>query len=127
VLAAPTIFKKYILGVIQLINRKNNSPFSKDDERAVAELGKILGIALYNQKRMASRVRGTKFDHLIENHLVTQKELNKVITDARRAKDSIENLLMRDLKISKSEIGKSLARYYQTPFIEYNDNIPIPR
>ncbi len=126
VLVAPTIFKKYIMGVIQMINRKNDQPFTERDERSIKELGKILGIALYNQKRMAARVRENKFDYLIEQHLLTQKELNTIIAEARQKKDTIENILMRDLKISKQDIGKSLSRYYGVPFVEYSDNIPIP-
>ncbi len=126
VLVAPTIFKKYIMGVIQLINRKNDRPFSEREETSVLELGKILGIALYNQKRMAARVRETKFDYLIEQHLLTQKELNNIIAEARQKKDTIENILMRDLKISKQDIGKSLSRYYSVPFVEYADTFPIP-
>ncbi len=127
VLAAPTIFKKYLLGVIQIINRRNKNPFSKKDESSVTELGKILGIALYNQKRMAARTRSTKFDYLMENHLLNQKELNNVITDARQAAEPIENLLMRDLKISKADIGKSLSKYFGIPFVAYDENWPIPR
>jgi type II secretory ATPase GspE/PulE/Tfp pilus assembly ATPase PilB-like protein len=126
VLAAPTIFKKYLLGVIQIINRKNKNSFSQKDERSATELGKILGIALYNQKRMAARTRSTKFDYLLENHLLNQKELNKAITDARQVNEPIENVLMRDLKISKADIGKSLSKYFELPFVEYNENWPIP-
>ena len=53
VLAAPISFQKYLLGAIQIINRKDGAPFSETDEAAVRELAKILGIAIYNQKRMA--------------------------------------------------------------------------
>ena len=49
VLAVPIIFKKYMLGVIQLINRKSGDFFTKIDEISVGEMTKILGIALFNQ------------------------------------------------------------------------------
>ncbi len=58
VLAYPIIYKnrkKYLMGVIQLINRKTGSSFIPIDERSVVELAKILGIALYNQKRIAMK------------------------------------------------------------------------
>ena len=126
VLAAPTIFKNFLLGVIQLINRKNDMPFSKDDERAVTELGKILGIALYNQKRITARTRATKYTYLIENHLLTQKELNQAIADSRQKKIPIEEILMRDLKINKKDILQSLSKYFEVPFVEYNEDLPIP-
>ncbi|MBU0545444.1 MAG: Flp pilus assembly complex ATPase component TadA [Proteobacteria bacterium] len=125
VLAFPIIYKKYLLGVIQLINRKDGSSFMRIDEQAVDELSKILGIALYNQKRMA-KSRTTKFDYLLENHILTQKELEKAIGDARQRKELVENILISDLKIPKKEVGKSLSEFYKVPYAEYNPTFPIP-
>lgn len=125
ILAFPIIYKKYLLGVIQLINRKDGSSFKKIDEQAVEELSKILGIALYNQKRMA-KSRTTKFDYLLENHILTQKELEKAIGDARQRKVPVENILVSDLKIPKKEVGKSLGEFYKVPYAEYNPTFPIP-
>jgi len=125
VLAYPIIFKKFLMGAIQLINRKNNKPFSSIDEQSVTELAKVLGVALYNQKRIA-KGRNTKFDYLLENHLLTQKELNKAIAGARQRKDSVVSILMKDFKIPKKDIGKSLSNYYKVPFIEYSSVLPIP-
>ena len=125
VLAFPIIFKKYLLGVIQLINRSDDSSFAKLDEEAVQELAKILGIALYNQKRMA-KAKATKFDYLLENHILTQKELDTAIGDARKAKESVESLLIKEYKIAKQDIGKSLSKFYNVPFVEFNRTVPIP-
>ncbi|MBW2567774.1 MAG: GspE/PulE family protein [Deltaproteobacteria bacterium] len=125
VLVVPIIFKKYLLGVVQLINRMTGSSFTKMDGESVTELAKILGIALYNQKRMA-KARINKFSYLIENHILTQKELEKAISDARQRKESIENILVKDLKIPKKEVGKSYSKYYNVPFIEYNPKTAIP-
>lgn len=125
VLAFPIIFKKYLLGVIQLINRKDGTSFMSIDEQAVEELAKILGIALYNQKRMA-KSRATKFDYLLENHILTQKEIEKAIADARQRKESIESVLITELKIPKKEVGKSLGEFYKVPYAEYSPAFPIP-
>ncbi len=132
VLVYPIIFQKYLMGALQLINRKGGGRFSEEDEKAVVDLSKIIGIALYNQKRMAARGggggggRGTKFDYLLENHLVTQKELTKAVNDARQRKETVENILIREYKIPKTELGESLARYYKTSFVAYNGTYPIP-
>jgi type II secretory ATPase GspE/PulE/Tfp pilus assembly ATPase PilB-like protein len=126
VLVYPIIFQKYLLGAMQLINRKDNSKFTSADEKAVQDLAKIIGIALYNQKRIAKSSRAGKFDYLLENHLLTQKELSKAIGDARKKKDTIEAILMAEYKIPKAEIGKSLSAFYKTPFIEFHQNYPIP-
>ncbi len=125
VLAFPIIFKKYLLGVIQLINRKDGSSFKTEDEQAVEELAKILGIALYNQKRIA-KTRSSKFDYLLENHIITQKELDKAISDARLRRENVENIIITELKVPKKEILKSLSEFYKVPYTEYNPNFPIP-
>ena len=125
VLAVPIIFKKYLLGVIQLINRKGGGSFTPIDEQSATEMGNILGIALYNQKRMA-KARPNKFDYLVHNHILTQRELDKAIADARAGKATVETVLMSDFKISKKEIGKSFSQFYKVPFAEYDPDIPIP-
>jgi len=126
VLVYPIIYKKFLLGAIQLINRKSGDAFTKLDEEAVAKVAEILGIALYNQKRMATKTRPTKFDYILENHILTKKELDKAITDARQRKEPIESVLMSELKVSKKDIGQSLSNFYRVPFVEYNKNTPIP-
>ncbi|MGW8325732.1 MAG: GspE/PulE family protein, partial [Desulfobacterales bacterium] len=125
VLAVPIIFKKYLLGVIQLINRKGGGSFTRLDEQSATEMANILGIALYNQKRMA-KARPNKFDYFVHNHILTQRELDKAIADARAGKTSVETVLMSDFKISKKEIGKALVQFYRVPFVEYDPDITIP-
>ncbi|RPJ82082.1 MAG: GAF domain-containing protein, partial [Deltaproteobacteria bacterium] len=85
VLVAPIIFKKLLLGAIQLINRKKGSGFTATDEKNILELAETLGIGLYNQKRMATGKTGrkTKYDYLLENHILTQKELKNVVLESR--------------------------------------------
>lgn len=127
VLAYPIIFQKYLMGAIELMNHRQNGRFTPEDENAVADLSKIIGIALYNQKKMATRTcRRTKFDYLLENHLLTQKELGKAVADARQRKEPTESILIREYKIPKAELGESLSRYYKVPFVAYNQNFPIP-
>ncbi|MGD9307055.1 MAG: GAF domain-containing protein, partial [Desulfobacterales bacterium] len=79
VLAYPIIFNNYILGVIQLINRRTGKAFIKIDELALKEVAHILGIALFNQKKIARSKRPRKFEFLIENNFLTQQELDQAI------------------------------------------------
>ncbi len=125
VLALPIIFQKYLLGAIQLINRTDGQSFTKIDEQYAKELAKVLGIAFYNQKRMARR-RASKFDYLLQNHLITQKELERAVGEARQAKETIESVLTSNYKVQKKNVGQSLSEFYKAPFIEYNANIAIP-
>lgn len=126
VLAFPIIYKKFLLGVIQLINRKKGGDFSKTDEEYLKELADIIAIALYNQKRMREPNKPGKFDYLLSNHIITQKELDKAIADAREGKKPVESVLIDDFNVSKKDIGDSLSLHYDTSFIAYYKNIPIP-
>ncbi|MGM0452103.1 MAG: ATPase, T2SS/T4P/T4SS family [Thermodesulfobacteriota bacterium] len=125
VMVAPIIFKSFVLGVIQLINRKEGGPFTEGDEENVNELAKIMGIALYKQKKMATS-RKSKFDYLLENHIMTRKELNDAIARSREQKKPMETVLVEDMKLPKAEVGEALARYFEIPFIEYRKDLPIP-
>lgn len=125
VLALPVIYKKYLLGVIELINRKSGQAFNPNDEASAGEMAKILGIALYNQKRI-NRTKAGKFDYLLENHSISQKELDQAINQARKRNIPIETILIQDLKVAKKEIGRSLSNFFNVPFVEYNPRAPIP-
>ena len=125
VLSYPIIYKKYLLGVVELLNRKDGQAFSAVDEQSVAEMANILGIALYTQKRIA-KTRPSKFDFLLENHIVTQKELHQAVANARRTKKAIEETLIDELKIPKRDIGQSLSLFFNVPFVEFNPRSAIP-
>ena len=124
-LACPIFFHKYLLGAIQLINRKDGTSFTKRDEQTVKELAKTLGIAMYNQKR-AARKANNKFSYLLRKHLLTQKELTKAITEAKKRKESIELYLIGTLKIPKKDVVESLAKYYEVPGVIFDNTAPIP-
>jgi len=125
VLAYPIIFQKYLLGAIQLMNPKDRRRFAGNDEKSIKELAKILGIALYNQKRIA-KARNNKFTYLLENQLATQQELDKATTEARQGKAPVEQVLIDGLKISKEDVGKSLSHHYNVPFEPYSEQAVIP-
>ncbi len=128
VLVAPIIFKKLLLGAIQLINRSDGNEFTSRDEKNVKELSETMAIGLYNQKRMAARSKQkrNKYDGLLENHILTQKELKEVMNTAREENELPEKIMIDDYKVLAKDIGDSLSKYYSTPFIEFDKNIPIP-
>ena len=127
VLAHPIVYQKYLMGTMELINRKSGGEFGDAEEKALLELSKIMGTALYNQKRIAARgSRTNKYDFLLENHLLTQKELTQAIAGAAQRKEPVSAVLMKDFKIPKKEIGNALEKYFKTSFIEYNSSYPIP-
>ena len=125
VLVAPIIFEKYLLGAIQLINKKNGSPFTSENEESVAEMAKILGIAFYNQIKMGKRW-DSKFDYLIKNHIITSQELEEAVKEAGDQREDVEYTLMRRFKVSKEDMGKSLSAFYECRFLQFNERTPVP-
>jgi len=111
---------KYLMGVIQLLNRKGEGRFTKKDEESVAELAKSLGIAFFNLRKIAKKTL-TKFDYLVASNKITQNELDAAIHESRKGVSDIESLLIEKYKVQKSEIGKSLSQFYQCPYVEYDD------
>ncbi|RLB13973.1 MAG: pilus assembly protein, partial [Deltaproteobacteria bacterium] len=126
VLAAPITYNRYLLGVVQLINKKNGEVFGKGDENAALEIAKVLGIAIFNNHRSAHKAKPTRFDYLITNNIISNKDLSEAMARARKTKRSVEAVLMADFQVSKEDIGKSLASFYKTRFISYDERMPIP-
>ncbi|MBW1782139.1 MAG: GspE/PulE family protein [Deltaproteobacteria bacterium] len=126
-LVAPITYEnKFLLGVIQLINKKNGSPFSASDQSSVLDIAKVLGIAFYKNQKAAQKARSTKFDYLISYNIISDKDLAEAMSRARKTKKSVESVLMSDFDVSKEDIGKSLSNHFQTRFIPYDDKLPIP-
>ncbi|MCJ7595938.1 MAG: GspE/PulE family protein [Desulfobacterales bacterium] len=127
ILALPIFYQKYVIGVLQLINKKNGERFSLEDQNSATELANVLGIAFYNQRKLSQqRTKRTKFDYLINNNFITEKELERAIAISRERKTSIESIFMNDLKVRKEEIGRSLGDYYNCDYALFDNNLPIP-
>ncbi|UCG64077.1 MAG: GspE/PulE family protein [Deltaproteobacteria bacterium] len=126
VLVAPVKYKKYLLGVIQLVNKVNGKYFSLEDQKNVTEIAQVLGIAFYNHRKLLQRGRATKFDYLIRNNIITRKNLEDAMAIARTKKDSAESVLMNSFNVTKGDIGKSLGAFYNTRFIAFEEKMVIP-
>lgn len=111
---------KYLMGVLQLLNKKSGARFTRKDEESVAEISKALGIAIYNLRKI-SKKNPTKFDLLVTNNRITQNELDNAIAEARKGVSDFESILIEKYKVPKLEIGKSLAQFHKCPYIEYSD------
>jgi len=126
ILCMPILHESKVLGVIQLINKKHGPRFTKDDEVSVARIAKTLGIAFNNQAQMGAQRRGTKFDYVVSQGLVSQDEVNQAIGVARQKNLDVETVLLEQFKVPKGELGQSLAQFYRVPFVEYDSKIIPP-
>ncbi len=111
---------KYLMGVLQLLNKKSGGRFTRKDEECVTEIAKALGIAFFNLRKTTKK-NPTKFDLLIHNNRLTHSDLDNAIADSRKGTSDLESILIEKYKVPKLEIGKSLAQFFKCPYIEYSE------
>ncbi len=127
VLSVPILFEKYLLGVIQLINKRHGPAFTELDEDGAEELARILGIAFYNQHKVARQGKPSKFGGLVDKGIVSEKDIETAVSSARLNNVTVEKVLMDDFNVPKEEMGKSLSSFYSSPFFSYDGEQTIPQ
>ncbi len=126
VLAAPIMFEKYLLGVVQLINHRHGGGFSAQDVDGAEEIARILGIAFYNQHRAARQSKPSRFGALVDKGIISEKDIEQAVSNARVNNASVEKVLIEDFNVPKDEISKSLAAFYGSPVFMYDGVQTIP-
>ncbi|MBH0192422.1 MAG: GspE/PulE family protein, partial [Nitrospira sp.] len=111
---------KYLMGVLQLLNKKNGTRFTRKDEEAVAEIAKAIGTAFFNLRKAVKKTP-TKFDLLLSSKCITQNDLDNALAESRKPNSDLESLLIERYKVPKIDLGKSLAQFYKCPYIEYSE------
>ncbi len=120
VLAVPIMFEKYLLGVVQLINKRHGTVFTAQDEDVAEELGRILGIAFYNQHRASRQTKPSRFGGLVDKGVISEKDVEAAVSAARVNNTTVEKVLIDDHNVPKDELLKSLAAFYSTPSFSYD-------
>jgi len=126
ILCMPVLHEGRVLGVVQILNKKHGSRFTKDDEASVARIARTLGIAFNNQAQLGAQRRGTKFDYLIAQGLLSQDEVNQAIGVARQTNVDVEAVVLEQFRVPKAELGVSLSQYFRVPFLEFDPKIIPP-
>jgi type II secretory ATPase GspE/PulE/Tfp pilus assembly ATPase PilB-like protein len=120
VLAVPVMFEKYLLGVVQLINKRRGPAFTAQDEDTVEEIARILGIAFFNQHKVARQGKPSRFGLLIDKGALSEKDLEQAVSNARVNNTNVEKVLIEDFNVPREEIGRSLSTFYSAPWFNYD-------
>ena len=126
ILAAPIIYNKSILGVIQLINKKEGYRFTLEDQYSILDIANFLQEAFLKYQKIADKTEPTKFDFLLTNNIVSIADLMEAISRARKTGKPVESVLMSDFNVVKDDVGKSLSEFYMTRFIQYEEDMTAP-
>jgi len=68
----------------------------------------------------------SRYDYLLNRGLITQGQLQEALSVAKRVKKSVEFILMKQFRLKKEDIGKSLSLFYGCPFKEFDPEAPVP-
>ena len=120
VLAVPIAFEKYFLGVVQLINKRHGTVFTPLDEDGAEEIARILGIAFYNQHKVARQGKPSKYGSLIDKGIISEKDIEAAVSSARVNNADVNKVLVDDFNVPKDELLKSLATFFSAQPFNYD-------
>ncbi|TXI18455.1 MAG: GspE/PulE family protein [Nitrosomonas sp.] len=112
-LVAPIIDTEHneVLGMVQLINHKDDLPFPVSTVESVAEVCSTLA-TIFKQNWKHDQVPKSKYDFLVFESLITAVELELATRAARKKGCDLEDVLIDDLHLEASEIGKALSSFF---------------
>lgn len=104
-----------LLGVLQLINQRQDQPFSEFQEEEAADLAKTLAIAFTLRRKSAFVVR-SRYDHLIADGVISAGEMDGALHSARHSGIDLEELLVREFEVKPATIGAALGKYFDVGY-----------
>ena len=117
ILAAPVIHKSNLLGVIELINKKQGAEFNETDETRLKELSDTLAIALFNHYKSGKKVP-MRYEELVTREIISAQEMERAMVIATQQEKEVETVLMENFLVAKEELGDALSFVYKTKFID---------
>ena len=124
-LVCPLLHKDRLMGIIQLVNKNGSGKFNTEDQKNAQIISETLALAFFNQTKFVQQ-KPTKYSYLTNNGIITDRELTEAIGKARRNQIDIETILLQELKVTRSDLGKSLEQFYKVPYLGYNNSIVLP-
>lgn len=122
-IVVPIKSKDVLFGVIQVLNRRGGGAFTDAELRNTIKLGFFLG----NQFRYELGGTRDPYEYLVQSDKLTQLRLDEFKQRAPREGTSVTHLLLTEANLSAAEIGASLERYYQVPYMGYDPEVEIPK
>ena len=126
VLTCTIPYEKYLMGILQLLNKRDDSGFTKNDILAAKEVAKTLGIAIYNLRRLAPKRPAHKFSLLIDKGIISEKDFEDAIAHCRINNLSMAEVLIEKYQCPKEEVLGSMATYHNCNFFNFDGSQRIP-
>ena len=139
VLAAPVYCQNTLFGVIQLINKKSGKKFTLEDADNIKLIAEAVGKFIWQHMKSNKKNQADKkapimpggqtlasYSILVKNNILSEQELQKAINMAERNERDLESILIDNFDLSRKQLGKALAEYYDIRFEDLNTTIYNP-
>ncbi len=122
-IVVPIKSRDVLLGVMQVLNRRGGGAFTDTELRNAIKLSVLVG------QKFHAELGGTRdpYEHLVRRGRISQEQLDELRERAEREGLTVSYLLITEAGLSPAEIGASLERYYQVPYMGYDPTVVIPR
>lgn len=104
-----------LMGVVQVINNKEDKPFSEVTVAGASEICQTLAIA-FKQRQKQPRVLKSKYDYLISDAVLSTAEFELATRSARKKSCDLEEVLIDEFQIKPATLGKALASFFDVKY-----------
>lgn len=104
-----------LMGVVQVINNKEDRPFSEVAVAGVSEICRTLAIA-FKQRQKQPRVLKSKYDYLVSDAVLSTAEFELATRSARKKGCDLEEVLIEEFHIKPATLGKALASFFDVKY-----------
>jgi len=128
-MTAAVLYEGNLLGVLQVINRKDGSPFTPRDVAKAEEIGRALGLAFYNLNRVKTlkeAKRTGKWDRLTDGGAISHDELQKALQVAAAASVDPARHLIEKVGVNRDDVERSLSLFYNCEVHRFTGHEAIP-
>ena len=123
-LVSPILRGPDLVGVLQVVNARNGAAFSPLAQEGVARLCETLASAIRHRVQAAQAVVAwpaiSKYAGLVVDGVVSADELARCMAKARDERVHVEQVLTDDLRVTASQLGRSMSHFFGTPYVGFD-------
>ena len=125
ILAIPIVQNNTLMGVIEFINKRDDTEFTSEEENKVKQLARALATAFSNHGIFGKQTP-PQYESLLQQKLLSQEELEQGLAKAAELGEDPDTVLINNFQIPRLKMGKALAEFYSTRFVDLDkvDNNP---
>lgn len=121
-LVHPLVSGGELLGVVQLINKKNGDTFTSTDEYNLDLISHDMSLGLHRQLHPVEK-RYSKYHSLVTSGYISESELSDCYSKAREERCDVEAVLLSNSSLSREHLGRSLENYYCLPYQRFQESL----